>query len=205
VLGAVLIGCDFGSTTAKAVVLSPDQELLFTCVRQGEKSREGSSVPRTSPVRFSITPVNQHNQTRIMSGRNFFPVFYLSAFTHPVSGNNFPAMKILTALAVVQAACIFLLLLLLSGEGGRDVAPVEAPVEVSIAAPGASHPLQSSNAQARHDIDEARLRQIIREASQDPDERTAAGIGRMVPHRRRACVGCHPLSGGMPRRPGCCR
>jgi predicted CoA-substrate-specific enzyme activase len=27
----VLIGCDFGSTTAKAVVLSPDRELLFTC------------------------------------------------------------------------------------------------------------------------------------------------------------------------------
>ncbi len=27
----VLIGCDFGSTTAKAVVLSPEKELLFTC------------------------------------------------------------------------------------------------------------------------------------------------------------------------------
>lgn len=27
----VLIGCDFGSTTAKAVVLSPARELLFTC------------------------------------------------------------------------------------------------------------------------------------------------------------------------------
>jgi len=26
-----LVGCDFGSTTAKAVVLSPDQALLFTC------------------------------------------------------------------------------------------------------------------------------------------------------------------------------
>jgi predicted CoA-substrate-specific enzyme activase len=27
----VLVGCDFGSTTAKAVVLSPDRALLFTC------------------------------------------------------------------------------------------------------------------------------------------------------------------------------
>jgi predicted CoA-substrate-specific enzyme activase len=27
----VLIGCDFGSTTAKAVVISPERELLFTC------------------------------------------------------------------------------------------------------------------------------------------------------------------------------
>jgi len=27
----VLVGCDFGSTTAKAVVLSPERELLFTC------------------------------------------------------------------------------------------------------------------------------------------------------------------------------
>ena len=30
-LGTVLIGCDFGSTTAKAVVLSEDRELLFSC------------------------------------------------------------------------------------------------------------------------------------------------------------------------------
>lgn len=29
--GPVLIGCDFGSTTAKAVVLSPERELLFSC------------------------------------------------------------------------------------------------------------------------------------------------------------------------------
>ncbi|HEU5191430.1 MAG TPA: BadF/BadG/BcrA/BcrD ATPase family protein [Methylomirabilota bacterium] len=29
--GPVLVGCDFGSTTAKAVVLSPDRELLFSC------------------------------------------------------------------------------------------------------------------------------------------------------------------------------
>ena len=29
--GPVLIGCDFGSTTAKAVVLSPEREMLFTC------------------------------------------------------------------------------------------------------------------------------------------------------------------------------
>ncbi|MEX2223449.1 MAG: BadF/BadG/BcrA/BcrD ATPase family protein [Candidatus Rokuibacteriota bacterium] len=30
-VGPVLVGCDFGSTTAKAVVLSPEKELLFTC------------------------------------------------------------------------------------------------------------------------------------------------------------------------------
>jgi activator of 2-hydroxyglutaryl-CoA dehydratase len=29
--GAVLVGCDFGSTTAKAVVLGEDRELLFSC------------------------------------------------------------------------------------------------------------------------------------------------------------------------------
>ena len=29
--GPVVIGCDFGSTTAKGVVLSPDQEMLFSC------------------------------------------------------------------------------------------------------------------------------------------------------------------------------
>jgi predicted CoA-substrate-specific enzyme activase len=30
-VGPVLLGCDFGSTTAKAVVLSPAKELLFSC------------------------------------------------------------------------------------------------------------------------------------------------------------------------------
>jgi predicted CoA-substrate-specific enzyme activase len=30
-VGRVLVGCDFGSTTAKAVVLSDDRELLFSC------------------------------------------------------------------------------------------------------------------------------------------------------------------------------
>jgi predicted CoA-substrate-specific enzyme activase len=30
-VGTVLVGCDFGSTTAKAVVLSEDRELLFSC------------------------------------------------------------------------------------------------------------------------------------------------------------------------------
>jgi predicted CoA-substrate-specific enzyme activase len=29
--GPVVIGCDFGSTTAKGVVLSPEQEMLFSC------------------------------------------------------------------------------------------------------------------------------------------------------------------------------
>jgi predicted CoA-substrate-specific enzyme activase len=31
VLGPFFIGCDFGSTTAKAVCLSPEKEILFTC------------------------------------------------------------------------------------------------------------------------------------------------------------------------------
>jgi predicted CoA-substrate-specific enzyme activase len=30
-LGPVLVGCDFGSTTAKAVCLSPEKDLLFSC------------------------------------------------------------------------------------------------------------------------------------------------------------------------------
>ncbi len=30
-LGPVVLGCDFGSTTAKAVCLSPEKELLFSC------------------------------------------------------------------------------------------------------------------------------------------------------------------------------
>ena len=30
-LGRVLVGCDFGSTTAKAVCLSPEKDLLFSC------------------------------------------------------------------------------------------------------------------------------------------------------------------------------
>ena len=44
-LGPVLVGCDFGSTTAKAVVLSPDDELLFSCYAlsqgQSDRGREG--------------------------------------------------------------------------------------------------------------------------------------------------------------------
>ena len=30
-LGPIVLGCDFGSTTAKAVCMSPDKELLFSC------------------------------------------------------------------------------------------------------------------------------------------------------------------------------
>jgi predicted CoA-substrate-specific enzyme activase len=30
-LGSVVVGCDFGSTTAKAVCMSPDKDLLFSC------------------------------------------------------------------------------------------------------------------------------------------------------------------------------
>jgi predicted CoA-substrate-specific enzyme activase len=33
---AVVVGCDFGSTTAKAVVLSPERELLFSCYAQSQ-------------------------------------------------------------------------------------------------------------------------------------------------------------------------
>ena len=33
---AVLFGCDFGSTTAKAVVLSPEREMLFSCYAQSK-------------------------------------------------------------------------------------------------------------------------------------------------------------------------
>lgn len=35
-LGPVVIGCDFGSTTAKAVCLSPERELLFSCYALGK-------------------------------------------------------------------------------------------------------------------------------------------------------------------------
>ena len=45
----VLIGCDFGSTTAKAVVLSPERELLFSCyaLSQGQSDRgRAGAVPR---------------------------------------------------------------------------------------------------------------------------------------------------------------
>src|SRR5207302_8746570 len=30
-LGPIVLGCDFGSTTAKAVCMSPEKELLFSC------------------------------------------------------------------------------------------------------------------------------------------------------------------------------
>src|SRR5260370_18330361 len=30
-LGPVVLGCDFGSTTAKAICMSPEKELLFSC------------------------------------------------------------------------------------------------------------------------------------------------------------------------------
>ena len=46
--GPVLVGCDFGSTTAKAVVLSPERELLFTCYALSQ----GQSRSRT-PSRCS--------------------------------------------------------------------------------------------------------------------------------------------------------
>ena len=45
----MLVGCDFGSTTAKAVVLSPERELLFSCYAlvQGQPDRgRAVAVPR---------------------------------------------------------------------------------------------------------------------------------------------------------------
>src|SRR4029450_13558685 len=46
--GPVLIGCDFGSTTAKAVVLSPARELLFSCyaLSKGKPIEDAQSLFR---------------------------------------------------------------------------------------------------------------------------------------------------------------
>ena len=46
--GPVLVGCDFGSTTAKAVVLSPSLELLFSCYApsQGNPIEDARSLFR---------------------------------------------------------------------------------------------------------------------------------------------------------------
>jgi predicted CoA-substrate-specific enzyme activase len=46
--GPVLIGCDFGSTTAKAVVLSPARDLLFSCyaLSQGNPIEDAQSLFR---------------------------------------------------------------------------------------------------------------------------------------------------------------
>jgi predicted CoA-substrate-specific enzyme activase len=47
-LGEIVIGCDFGSTTAKAVCLSPDKEILFTCyaLSQGNPIEDAKSLFR---------------------------------------------------------------------------------------------------------------------------------------------------------------
>ncbi|HEV8586454.1 MAG TPA: BadF/BadG/BcrA/BcrD ATPase family protein [Methylomirabilota bacterium] len=47
-VGTVLIGCDFGSTTAKAVVLSEDRELLFSCyaISKGNPIEDAQSLFR---------------------------------------------------------------------------------------------------------------------------------------------------------------
>jgi predicted CoA-substrate-specific enzyme activase len=47
-VGAVLVGCDFGSTTAKAVVLSDDRELLFSCyaISKGNPIEDAQSLFR---------------------------------------------------------------------------------------------------------------------------------------------------------------
>src|SRR6267142_7214623 len=47
-VGAVLLGCDFGSTTAKAVVLSADRELLFSCyaISKGNPIEDAQSLFR---------------------------------------------------------------------------------------------------------------------------------------------------------------
>jgi len=55
-LDRVVVGCDFGSTTAKAVCLSPDKELLFSCyaLSKGNPSRT-PEVCSASCVRPSAT------------------------------------------------------------------------------------------------------------------------------------------------------
>jgi predicted CoA-substrate-specific enzyme activase len=47
-VGTVLVGCDFGSTTAKAVVLSEDRELLFSCyaISKGNPIEDAQSLFR---------------------------------------------------------------------------------------------------------------------------------------------------------------
>jgi predicted CoA-substrate-specific enzyme activase len=47
-VGTVLIGCDFGSTTAKAVVLSEERELLFSCyaISKGNPIEDAQSLFR---------------------------------------------------------------------------------------------------------------------------------------------------------------
>jgi predicted CoA-substrate-specific enzyme activase len=47
-LGEVIIGCDFGSTTAKAVCLSPQKEIVFTCyaLSQGNPIEDAKSLFR---------------------------------------------------------------------------------------------------------------------------------------------------------------
>src|SRR6058998_3765423 len=47
-VGTVLIGCDFGSTTAKAVVLSENRELLFSCyaISKGNPIEDAQSLFR---------------------------------------------------------------------------------------------------------------------------------------------------------------
>ncbi len=47
-VGAVLVGCDFGSTTAKAVVLSEERELLFSCyaISKGNPIEDAQSLFR---------------------------------------------------------------------------------------------------------------------------------------------------------------
>ena len=46
--GSMLVGCDFGSTTAKAVVLSEDRELLFSCyaLSKGNPIEDAQSLLR---------------------------------------------------------------------------------------------------------------------------------------------------------------
>jgi predicted CoA-substrate-specific enzyme activase len=47
-VGSVLVGCDFGSTTAKAVVLSDERELLFSCyaLSRGNPIEDGQALFR---------------------------------------------------------------------------------------------------------------------------------------------------------------
>jgi predicted CoA-substrate-specific enzyme activase len=53
----VLIGCDFGSTTAKAVVLSSERELLFTCYAQSK----GNPIEDAKTLLRQIRDIGFHN------------------------------------------------------------------------------------------------------------------------------------------------
>ena len=60
-LGPVVVGCDFGSTTAKAVCMSPDKELLFSCY----------ALSRGNPIddAKSLVPASSRSRRRRRNSR----------------------------------------------------------------------------------------------------------------------------------------